>query len=130
LLFFPLYAIQCGVKNPGLFFSSNILMIITGRVLGGRVLDAYNKEKIVLTFLATSIVAMVILFFSRTFPLFVFVVMIWGAGIAFFFPASMAYAFEYAGSSDGTAVGTFWAISDLRTAVGPVIMGIIIPLTG
>ena len=42
----------------------------------------------------------------------------------------MAYALEYAGSSDGTAVGTFRAISDLGQALGPVVMGIIIPFTG
>ena len=75
-------------------------------------------------------VAMVILSFSRTLPLFIVVGMIWGAGSAFFFPTAMAYALEYAGSSDGTAVGTFRAVSDLGLALGPVIMGIIIPLTG
>ena len=128
--FFPLYAIECGVKNPGYFFSANAVMLIAGRILGGRVVDTYNKEKIILIFLFTAMAAMVILSFSRTLPLFVFVGMIWGAGSAFFFPAAMAYALEYAGSSDGTAVGTFRAISDLGMALGPVIMGIIIPLTG
>ena len=74
--------------------------------------------------------AILILSFSKTLPLFIFVGMVWGAGNAFFFPAAMAYALEYAGSSDGAAVGTFRAISDLGLALGPVIMGIIIPLTG
>jgi MFS family permease len=128
--FFPLYAIECGVTNPAYFFSANAAMLIAGRVLGGKVVDTYNKEKIILTFLLTATVAMVILSFSRTLPLFVFVGMIWGAVSAFFFPAAMAYALEYAGSSDGTAVATFRAITDLGLALGPVIMGIVIPLTG
>ena len=42
----------------------------------------------------------------------------------------MAYALEYAGSSDGTAVATYQAFMDLGLALGPAIMGIIVPLTG
>ena len=128
--FFPLYAIECGVKNPGYFFSAMAVMLIAGRILGGKVVDTYNKEKIILTLIFTGMAAMVILSFSRTLPLFIFVGMIWGVGSAFFFPAAMAYALEYAGSSDGTTVGTFRAISDLGSALGPVFMGVIIPLTG
>ena len=122
--FFPLYAIECGVSNPGYFFSANAAMLIAGRVLGGKIVDTYNKEKIILTFPFAAMVAMVILSFLRTLPLFIFVGMIWGAGSAFFFPTAMAYALEYAGSSDGTAVGTFRAISDSGMALGPVVMGI------
>ncbi len=39
MAFFPLYAIQCGVMNPGHFFSAVAIMMITGRALGGRVVD-------------------------------------------------------------------------------------------
>ena len=53
-----------------------------------------------------------------------------GAGATFFMPACMAYAFEYAGSSGGTAVGTYQAFVDLGMGLGPVLMGILIPLTG
>jgi len=42
----------------------------------------------------------------------------------------MAYQLDYAGSSSGTAVGTFRALSDLGLALGPVLMGIIIPIAG
>jgi MFS family permease len=128
--FFPLYAIQCGVRNPGYFFSAMAVMLILCRILGGKVVDTYNKEKIILTLISTGIAAMVVLSFSRTLPLFILVGMIWGTGSAFFFPAAMAYALEYAGSSDGTTVGTFRAISDLGSALGPVFAGVILPFTG
>jgi MFS family permease len=97
---------------------------------GGKVVDTYNKEKIILTLIFTGTAAMVVLSFSRTLPLFIVVGMIWGVGSAFFFPAAMAYALEYAGSSDGTTVGTFRAISDLGSALGPVFAGVILPFTG
>jgi MFS family permease len=130
IAFFPLYSIKCGVKNPGLFFSSIAVMTIAGRVLGGKIVDACNKEKIILSFIFTAMIAMIILSFSKTLPMFIFVGLLFGAGGAFFFPTSMAYALEYADSSGGTAIGTFRALSDLGLALGPVIMGIILPLTG
>jgi len=46
------------------------------------------------------------------------------------FPVSMAYALDYAGSSAGTAVGTFRALMDLGLSLGPIVMGMIIPSIG
>ena len=130
IAFLPLYAIKCGVTNPGWFFSANATMLIMGRALGGKILDTYNKEKIIRTFIFTSMITMVILAFSTTLPMFILVGLLWGTGGGFFFPASMAYALDYSGSSAGPAVGTFRALSDLGLALGPVLVGLIIPLVG
>ncbi len=107
--FFPLYAVECGVTNPGLFFTTTAVVMITGRVIAGRILDTYNKEKMLLTLILISMMAMVLLSFSKTLPLFIFVGLLWGTGATFFMPACMAYALEYAGSSGGAAVGTYQA---------------------
>ena len=128
--FFPLYAIQCGVTNPGLFFSAMAISMIAGRIFGGRILDNFNKEKILMTCFSTAIVALITLSLSRTLPMFIIVGSFWGIGAAFFLPVSMSYGFEYAGTSDGAAVATFRAFSDLGLGIGPVVVGIIIPLTG
>jgi predicted MFS family arabinose efflux permease len=128
--FFPLYAVECGVTNPGLFFTTTAVVMITGRVVAGRILDTYNKEKMLLTLILISMVAMVILSFSKTLNMFILVGLLWGAGATFFMPACMAYALEYAGSSSGAAVGTYQAFVDLGMALGPVMMGLIVPLTG
>ncbi len=130
MAFLPLYAIQCGVVNPGYFFSANALMTVTGRALGGKIHDVWSKEKIILTFTFTSMITMIMLSFSKTLPMFIFIGLLWGLGVAFIFPVSMAYAFDYAGSSGGTAVGTFRSLTDLGFAVGPMVMGLIIPITG
>ena len=45
--FFPLYAVDCGVTNPGLFFSAMAIMMIIGRMFGGRIMDTCNKEKFI-----------------------------------------------------------------------------------
>jgi predicted MFS family arabinose efflux permease len=128
--FVPLYAIQRGIINPGHFFTAIAVMMIVGRALGGRIIDTQSKEKIILTFICTGMITMVLLSFSMTLPMFILVGLLWGTGHALLVPTFMTYSFEHAGSSDGAAVGTFRAFSDLGQALGPVIMGIIIPFTG
>jgi MFS family permease len=127
--FFPLYAINHGVDNPGFFFTTIAIMLILGRTLGGRILDLYSRERVLLPCLITFIISMVILVFSKTLPLFIIVAVIWGIGHAFFYPSLVVYVLDRAGSSLGPAMGTFTAISDLGMCLGPVIMGIIINLT-
>jgi MFS family permease len=130
IAFVPLYALQCKIENPGYFFSAIATMLIAGRTIGGRIVDTYKKETIMLTLMCIFVIAMVILSFSKTLPMLVFVGLFWGTGVALFVPASMAYSLDYAGSSSGVSVGTFRAFTDLGQALGPVTMGIIIPLTG
>jgi MFS family permease len=128
--FIPLYGLRCGINNPGLFFSAIAFMLFAGRILGGRILVAYDKVKIISLFLSVLVIALVILSFSRTLPLFIFVGLLWGTGLAFVVPGIMAYALEYAGSSKGNTLGTYQAFMDMGMAVGPVVMGVIVPSTG
>jgi MFS family permease len=128
--FFPLYSVECGVANPGYFFAAASVMIILVRVLGVRVFDMYSKEKIIPTFIFVSTIGFVILSFSSTLPMFILVGLLMGASLAFLIPVTMAYALEYAGSSDGSTIGTYQASMDLGLALGPVTMGVIVPITG
>jgi len=127
--FFPLYSLDQGVANPGFFFAAYAIMIILGRALGGKILDLYSREKVILPCLTTYIISMTILAFSKTLPMFILVAVIWGIGNAFLMPSLVAYVVERAGSSRGPAIGTFTAIGDLGIALGPVIMGIVLRLT-
>jgi MFS family permease len=124
--FFPLYAINHGVANPGLFFTTIAIMLILGRALGGKILDLYSKERIILPCLFTYIISMIILTFSKTQPMFILVAVIYGMGHAFLMPILIVYTLDRMGSSPGPAMGTFTAITDLGISLGPVIMGIII----
>ena len=127
--FFPLYALNQGLANPGFFFAAYAIVIILGRALGGKILDLYRREKVILPCLTTYIISMTILAFSKTLPMFILVAVIWGIGNAFLMPSLVAYVLERAGSSRGPAIGTFTAIGDLGIALGPVIMGITLRLT-
>ena len=124
--FFPLYAINHGVTNPGLFFTTIAIVLLLGRSFGGKIFDLYNKEKVILPCLTTYVISMAILAFSKTLPMFILVALIWGIGNAFLIPSLVAYALGRVGSSPGPVMGTFTAISDLGMSLGPVVMGIVI----
>jgi len=129
ITFFPLYAINQGVTNPGPVFSTIALMLVLGRTLGSKILDLYSRESILLPCLIAFIVSPAILVFSRTLPLFILVGVIWGIGHAFFYPSLIVYVIDRAGSSRSQAMGTFTAISDLGLCLGPVLMGVMIHFT-
>jgi MFS family permease len=126
--FFPLYAVGRGMTNPGLFFTTMAIMLILGRGLGGRILDTYSKEKILIPCLAACVLAMGLLAFSGTQFMFIVVAVIWGAGHAFLMPTLMAYTLERVASA-GHAMGTFTAVSDLGLFLGPLTMGVLIHYT-
>lgn len=128
--FFPLYAINNQVTNPGLFFTAMAIMLIFGRALGGRILDLYSREKVIVYFQAVIVTSMVILAFAKTLPAFILVGAIYGLGAAFLSPVVMAYTLDCAGSSRGLAMGTYTAFSDLGLSLGPVVMGLVTSLTG
>ena len=127
--FFPLYALKKGVDNPGLFFAAFAITLILVRGLGGKILDTYSREKVILPCLFNLIISMPILAFSSTLPMFILVAIIWGIGSAFLFPSLLAYTLDLAGSNRGPAMGTFTALIDLGAGMGAVIMGVILQLT-
>lgn len=104
-------------------------MLILTRSLGAKILDLYSKEKVILLCLNSYIIAMIILSFSKTLPMFILVAIIWGLANAFTYPALVAFALDLVGGSRGPAMGTFTAASDLGVSLGAVVMGIILSLT-
>jgi MFS family permease len=127
--FFPLYALNHGVANSGLFFTAIAVMVFLGRAFGGRILDLYSRDRVIPSLLAMSVISMIILAFSKTLSMFILVGVIWGIGSGLLTPAVMVYALDRAGSSKGPAVGTYTLLSDLGLGLGPVIMGIVIRLS-
>ncbi len=127
--FFPLYALSQGISNPGLFFGAVAITLIVSRSLGGRIFDLYPRDRVIFPCIIAHVLAMVILSFSTTLPLFILVAIIWGLGIAFFYPTLVAYTIDLSGESRGPAVGTYLAFSDFGGSIGAVVMGSILQRT-
>ncbi len=127
--FFPLYALRRGVSNPGIFFIFLAITLILGRVLGGRLLDIYERRKVIIPCLAMIFLSLALLIFSTTLPMFILVAVILGTGWSLLYPSLFIYAIESAGPSQGPAMGTFTALADLGAGIGPMIMGILLQWT-
>ena len=129
MTFFPLYALECKVTNPGLFYATFAAVLITARAFGGVILDRYRRENVILPCLTAFVVSMILFAFSKTIPMFILVAVIWGIGSAFLFPALLIWTLDLAGSARGPAMGTFTALQDLGAGIGPVIMGLVLRFT-
>jgi MFS family permease len=127
--FFPLFALSHGIANPGPFFAVVAIILIFSRALGGNIFEIKPRERVIFPALSLLIIAMVVLIFSKTSPMFMVVAVIWGVGHAFIFPSLMNYAIDQASSPSGPVIGTYTALSDFGSGIGPVIMGIILELT-
>ena len=129
IAFFPLYALNQGVANSGLFFTAIAIMFFLGRAFGGRILDLYSRKRVIPSLLTTSVISMIILAYSKNLSMFILVAVIWGIGNSLLTPAVLAYALDRSGSSKGPAIATYTLLSDLGLGLGPVIVGIIIRLS-
>ena len=129
MAFFPLHAINQGVTNPGLFFTAYAIVMISGRVFGGRIFDAHKREKLILPCITAFIIAMTLLAFSKSLEMFILVAVIAAAGHAFLVPSLFAYVLDLVGSSHGPAIGWLTAMGDLGLGLGPMIMGVVLRLT-
>ncbi len=127
--FFPLYALNHGVTNSGLFFTTVAAMFFLGRAFAGKILDIYNRDNVMPCLLVGSFIAIALLAFSRNLPMFILVAVIWGIGNALFAPAILAYVLDRVGSSKGPGIGMYLLLSDFGLGLGPVISGILIRLS-
>jgi predicted MFS family arabinose efflux permease len=127
--FFPLYALSHGVSNPGIFFIFLAVTLMLGRSLGAKMLDIYEREKVVLPCLALVVIALIVLPFSSKLSMFILVAILLGAGWALVYPSLMIHAIEKGGSARGPAMATFSALGDLGAGLGPMIMGTVLEKT-
>ena len=127
--FFPLYAIEHGMANPGLFFGIFAVTVVAGRAFGGRILDCYSRENVVSFCLMTCIIAMSILLVFKTIPMFLVAAGIWGIAHAFIYPALAAYTVDLAAPYRGPAIATYQAFDDMGVGLGSVVMGIVLRLS-
>ena len=127
--FFPLYALKHGVANPGLFFVFMAITLMLGRALGGRILDIYDRKKVVMLCLTIIIIGLVTFPFADSLNMFILVAILLGTGWSFIYPILTIHVIENTGLERGPAMGTFTAIADLGAGLGPMVMGLVLEKT-
>jgi MFS family permease len=123
--FFPLYALQKGVANPGLFFGALALSMVVCRAFGSNLINRYRRRNLIAALISGTVTGVVLLACSSTLAMFIIVGLILGAANAFMMPTVMDFAVRRAGTSTNAAVATFMGLSDLGMALGPFIMGVL-----
>ena len=124
--FIPLYALKHGVSNPGIFFIFLAATLMLGRALGGRILDVYDQKKVISFCLSIIIMALIILPFGNSLGMFILIAVMLGTGWAFLYPFLTIHVIDNAGIERGPAMGTFTALADLGSGLGPMLMGIVL----
>ena len=69
--FFPLYAVQKGVANPGLFFGAIAVSMIVCRTFGSNLINRYRPRKFIVTLISGTIIGVVLLACTGTLALFI-----------------------------------------------------------
>jgi MFS family permease len=124
--FFPLYALKHGVSNPGIFFIFLAATLMLGRVFGGKILDVYDRKKVITFCLSIIIIALIILPLANSLGMFILIAVMLGTGWAFLYPFLTIHVIENAGLERGPAMGTFTALADLGAGLGPMLMGMVL----
>ena len=128
--FFPLYALQHGLINPGIFFFFLAITLMLGRLLGGRLLDIYDRRKVIMLCLTLILIALVIFPLARSHGMFILIAVLLGAGWTLLYPILTVHVIENTGLQRGPAMATFTAIADLGSGLGPMVMGLVLEKTG
>jgi MFS family permease len=100
-----------------------------GRALGGGILDAYDRKKVVMLCLTIIVLPLIILPFANSLEMFILVAVMLGTGWAFLYPFLTIHVIENAGLERGPAMGTFTVLADLGSGLGPMVMGIVLEKT-
>jgi MFS family permease len=80
LTFLPLFAIQQGIVNPGLFFTAYGLTLIAAQVLAGRVSDWVGRFRVIVPAMVLLTLAFPVLASVRSLPLLLGVAVLYGLG--------------------------------------------------
>lgn len=124
--FLPLFASQKGIGNPGLFFTFYAAAVILMRGFAGRLSDRYGRAAVLVPGILLMALALVLLSFSSSLPLFLTTAVLYGIAFASVHPALTALTIDRATPNNmGAAMGTFTTAFDLGIALGSFLWGFV-----
>lgn len=131
MFFLPVYALNQGVENPGIFFTVFAITLIITRTFAGRLSDKLGRRAIVIPGIILVIGSAAVLGIAATLPAILIAAVLYGSGFGALHPALMALAVDRVDADNrGAAMGYFAAAFDLGIGVGGVTMGIVAQFAG
>ncbi len=125
--FMAIFGDLCKVEDIGLFFTANALCLIFVRPISGRIADRYGIDKTVIPGYIVFIIALVLISFSRTLPMFILAGAVTAIGYGISEPIMQAINMQLVPKERrGAAGNTNYMGIDLGFLIGPTIAGTII----
>jgi MFS family permease len=127
LTFLPVYALDLGLTNPGLYFSVQAAGVLTLRMLSGRLSDRFGRLQVLVP--GTLLVALGVwgLALHPAVPSLLLLALLYGFGYATIHPASLALAADVStGSTRSTALVLVGSTFGVGVAAGAVLMGFVL----
>lgn len=124
LAFIPLFGLERGISNPGIYYTIVALTSIVFRIVGGRVTDAYGRLASIVPGLLLASIGLFIITQISSVEMLAFSGFVFGMGWASAAPAFQALVIDVSGNTPrGAAMATYWALVDLGVGLGSILGG-------
>lgn len=128
--FLPLYALQRGMSNPGLYFTTYSVLLVLARFTAGGISDRIGRFQVIAPSMLVAAVATVALIGADSTPIFLALGALYGLGFGACYPPLIAMAVDRVPPTErGAAMGTFTAAFDLGIGIGSVLWGFVLQFT-
>ena len=131
LTFLPLFAIQRGIDNPGLFFTAYGLTLIAAQVLAGRVSDRVGRHRVIVPAMVLLALAFPVLASVQSLPLLLGVAVLYGLGFGSARATLNALMVDGVPTSiRGMAMSIAYGSFDLGVGLGSYLLGWVAQIWG
>jgi MFS family permease len=129
--FVPLYALQKGLANPGLYFALYATSLLLSRFLAGRLSDRVGRRSVILPGYTLYLVGMVVFALAPSPLVLLAAAVLMGLGFGTAHPVLMTLAIDQVPPSRrGSSVSQFQLFYDLGIGLGSIGVGFILDATG
>jgi len=131
LAFVPLFALERGLGNPGLFLAAMSVGNIASRSFIGVVADRYGRGKVILPGLVLACLAMPAIAASQSVAWFWASALLYGLANGMCFTGLIAFTLDRVSSEErGSAIATFQWGWDIGSSVSAALMGMLVSVVG
>ncbi|KAF1085540.1 Purine efflux pump PbuE [Sporotomaculum syntrophicum] len=124
--FLALFGQERHVSDVGLFFVVYAISLTISRPFFGRLADTKGYDMVVVSGLILCSLAMTIIYFAHTLPVFILAGMVYGIGYGAVQPTTQALSVLYVPMERrGSATATFFLFLDLGMCLGAVMWGVV-----
>lgn len=131
ITFLPIYALNRGIDDIGIFFIVYAFALLLTRVKMGKMVDRYGVTPVMIPGLLVAFISLIILAFAQSLSTFLIVAVLYGFGFGTVYPTLNATMVRMCPPSrHGTGNATFFSAMDIGVGLGSIIWGYVSEIGG